>query len=395
MLRLLPALAAEHYTVYLNSPERSLLAAWPREIVHHTRDMPARGCYALGFIGYEHGQSLEPSLKNKLRDLPLPDVAFGLFDWIIELDHIKQTANLKYVEGFDAIKILARLDALEKPTEAQFQFNDKAESNFTPSTYKQAFNRIQQHLLEGDVYQVNLAQRFEAPFNGDAFALFTALQKISPAPFSAFMRLPEACVVSCSPERFIAVKGRTISTKPIKGTRKRGATDEADETLKQALLNSEKDRAENLMIVDLMRNDLGKICEPGSIHVPKLFDVESYPNVHHLVSTVTGKLKADVSAIDALNACFPGGSITGAPKIAAQNIITELEPHARHVYCGSIGYITPEGDMDINIAIRTGVVTEDRFYFWAGGGIVKDSVCEDEYQECLDKVAPFHAVTLI
>jgi len=257
----------------------------------------------------------------------------------------------------------------------------------TRSEYGRTFARVKSYLLEGDCYQVNLAQCFSAPVSGDPFAGYQALRWLNPAPFSAYLKTPFARILSSSPERFLAVREGRVETRPIKGTRPRGRTPEADAALQQELAESAKDRAENLMIVDLLRNDLGRVCTPGSVQVPELFAVESYATVHHLVSTVTGRLAPGRDAASLLRACFPGGSITGAPKIRAMEIIEELEPRRRGVYSGAIGYLGFDGAMDTNIAIRTLIHGANQIRFWAGGGIVHDSRVEEEYRETLDKAA--------
>jgi para-aminobenzoate synthetase component 1 len=226
-------------------------------------------------------------------------------------------------------------------------------------------------------------------FSGNTWDLYQTLRVKNPAPFSAYIPLPKGAILSCSPERFITVNQRQVNTMPIKGTAKREQDPILDKLAADNLLLSEKNHAENIMIVDLMRNDLGKDCITGSVQVTKLCELQSFTNVHHLVSTVRGELRADKQALDILRDCFPGGSITGAPKIRAMEIIDNCEPHRRHIYCGSIGYIDLNGNMDTNIAIRTAVVADNHLYFWGGGGIVKDSTASQEYQETLDKVQPF------
>jgi para-aminobenzoate synthetase component 1 len=213
------------------------------------------------------------------------------------------------------------------------------------------------------------------------------LRAINPAPFAAFLDFPDGRIVSSSPERFLCVRGERVETKPIKGTRPRSADPALDRALAEELRASEKDRAENVMIVDLLRNDLGKVCAPGSVRATRLFDVESYATVHQLVSTVEGRLAAGKHALDLVAACFPGGSITGAPKLAAMEIIEELEPQRRSIYCGAIGYVGYDGDMDTSIAIRTLLQHGDYMYAWAGGGVVADSNVDAEYQESFDKAA--------
>jgi para-aminobenzoate synthetase component 1 len=246
---------------------------------------------------------------------------------------------------------------------------------------------VRDYLYSGDCYQINLAQKFTATASGDALGAYLKLRKLSRAPYSAFMNLPGLQVLCNSPEQFVRVTGDQVETRPIKGTRPRSAANETDNLLAYELSQHHKDRAENLMIVDLLRNDLGKVCKTGSVSAPRLFEVESFANVHHLVSTVQGRLAPGRSAIDVLQACFPGGSITGAPKLRAMQIIDELEPDQRGLYCGAIGYIGFDGNMDTNIAIRTMVHCGGEIACWAGGGIVADSTADSEYQETLDKAS--------
>jgi para-aminobenzoate synthetase component 1 len=258
--------------------------------------------------------------------------------------------------------------------------------------YAGAFRRVQEHIRVGDCYQVNLTQRFEARADGDPWAAYLRLREINPAPFAAYLDFPDGRVLCSSPELFLRVTGDRVETKPIKGTRPRDTDRARDRALAEALRTSAKDRAENVMIVDLLRNDLGKTCVPGSVRATKLFDVESFASVHQLVSTVEGRLAPDKDALDLLEGCFPGGSITGAPKVRAMQIIEELEPQRRGVYCGAIGYVGYDGDLSLNIAIRTLVQHGDSIYAWAGGGVVADSDVDAEYQESLDKAAALLAV---
>jgi para-aminobenzoate synthetase component 1 len=246
---------------------------------------------------------------------------------------------------------------------------------------------VREYIYAGDIFQANLSQRFEAPLAQQPWAFYRTLRRANPAPFAAFFDVPDAPILSTSPERFLRVTAAGhVETRPIKGTRARGVGPEHDAALGQALTESAKDRAENLMIVDLMRNDLSRVCAAGSVRASELFVLERYATVHHLVSTVVGDLAPGVDVFDLLRAAFPGGSITGAPKLRAMEIIAELEPSRRGVYCGSIGYWSTTGEMDTSIAIRTAVVRNRRIYFSAGGGIVADSDPEQEYQETLDKV---------
>ena len=273
-----------------------------------------------------------------------------------------------------------------------FLLKSDIQANFSPETYKKAFQKIKHYLKEGDCYQVNLTQRFSADCQGEPWAVYQVLREVNAAPFSAYIHFPHVNVLSSSPERFLKLTGRHVETKPIKGTRPRKVEDHENVAQIADLQNSAKDRAENVMIVDLLRNDISKVCENGSVHVPKLFDIESYSTVHHLVSTVTGTLALDQHALDLLKHCFPGGSITGAPKIRSMEVIEEIEPHRRGIYCGAIGYVGFNGNMDTNIAIRTLVESANTIRFWAGGGIVNDSVVEDEYQESFDKAAALFQV---
>jgi para-aminobenzoate synthetase component 1 len=263
-------------------------------------------------------------------------------------------------------------------------------------TYADKFAQVQHYLLSGDCYQINLAQRFSAQYQGDEFNAYCALRTANQAPFSAFMRFEESAILSISPERFLQLHDNKVQSKPIKGTKPRSSNTKIDQENALALKKSAKDQAENVMIVDLLRNDISKVCQAGSVIVPELFTIESFPAVHHLVSTVEGKLSPKYDGTDLLRAAFPGGSITGAPKIRAMEIIENLEPQRRSVYCGSIGYLSACGNMDTSITIRTLVCQSDSkltgssstksIYCWAGGGLVADSSVECEYQETFDKV---------
>ncbi len=366
-----------------------LLRAELGERVVPIADIPFAGG-ALGYWSYDLARRMVtmPNIAHNAEQLP--DMAAGIYDWALVLDHQLRTASLVSHQRFAETTALLPLilDLLQGeqalPTDT-FRVHGSITSNFTSDSYADAFEQVQNYLQAGDCYQINLAQRFSAQAEGDAFAAYLKLRELSPAPYSAFLNLPQAQILCASPERFLRVQDSAVETKPIKGTRPRSSDVQQDKLLADELRRHPKDRAENLMIVDLLRSDLGKNCVPGSVRTPKLFEVESFANVHHLVSTVTGQLAAERDALDVLRDCFPGGSITGAPKQRAMQIIEQLEPHRRGVYCGAIGYIGFDGNMDTNIAIRTLVYSDNGIRCWAGGGIVADSVDTEEYQETFDK----------
>lgn len=263
------------------------------------------------------------------------------------------------------------------------------ELNFSREGYRRAIRRAKELIAAGEIYQVNLSQRFKVPQREEPGAFYRRLRGISPAPFGACLVDRDHAVFSNSPERYLLIDGDHIETRPIKGTRPRGRDGEEDRRLARELLQSEKDRAEHVMIVDLERNDLGRVCQYASVHVPRFEVIESYANVHHMVSTVAGRVHPSRDAVDCIRNSFPGGSITGAPKVRAMEVIDDLEPTARGVYCGSIGYIDFAGRVDLNIAIRTAVQKEDHLSFQVGGGIVADSDPDAEYEETLTKAQAF------
>ncbi len=352
---------------------------------------------AIGSFSYDLGRRFERLPETAIRDILHPELAVGLYDWAFVVDHHEQQSFLvggerdpRTRERWQELTGLAR--AGKGRHRPPFEVVSPVESNFTRASYAAAFDAVQEHIRRGDCYQVNLAQRFAARVRGDSFGAYLALRELSPAPFSAYLRTRHGEILCSSPERFLLVDGDRVETRPIKGTRRRGASAAADAERREELAQSVKDRAENVMIVDLLRNDLGKSCVPGSVEVAKLFAIESFAHVHHMVSTVTGRLAPDRHPLDLLRGCFPGGSITGAPKLRAMEIIDALEPQRRSVYCGSLGYLGYNGRMDTNIAIRTLLREGDAIYAWAGGGIVADSVCEAEYQESLDKASGLLAV---
>jgi para-aminobenzoate synthetase component 1 len=391
---------------------------------HATESVPGLPPFqggAAGYVAYGWSRALERLPLPRCDDLALPDVVFGVYDWVLAWDHdtssawlistgLPETASARRAQRASsrAAAVRERLRSADSPRAvvpprrdtrhlAQqapshamvggwWHPNLALRSSFTHDGYVEAIARVREYILAGDIYQANLSQRFEAPLSEPPWTLYRRLRCINPAPFAAFLDFPDVVVLSASPERFLRVDaGGHVETRPVKGTRPRGLGPEHDAALGAALEESAKDQAENLMIVDLMRNDLSRVCAPGSVHVPELFTLERYATVHHLVSTVVGELAAGMDALDLLRAAFPGGSITGVPKVRAMEIIAELEPSERGVYCGTIGYWSLTGELDSSIAIRTAVAQAGRVYFSAGGGIVADSDPEQEYRETLDK----------
>ena len=350
---------------------------------------------ALGYWGYDLGRHLERLPDWAEDDLGLPEMCLGFYDWALAHDASTgkswlissgmpdATAEMAEARAEDVMRRLS-----EKPREASasaLHAPASLQSNFTQKSYMTAVRRVKEYLEAGDAYQVNLSQRFRTPFEGDPWDLYQRLRRFNPAPFAAYLDLPEMTVLSASPEEFLRLEEGRVRVRPIKGTRPVGRTPEETALQAEALLASEKERAENVMIVDLIRNDIGRVCRIGSVEVPSLFDVEEHPTVLHLVSTITGDLLHTTDAVGLLKACFPGGSVTGAPKVRAMEIIEELEPVRRGIYCGAIGYISFTGDMATSITIRTLVLTQGEAFLQVGGGIVADSDPESEFQETLHK----------
>jgi len=370
---------------------------------------------AVGYFSYDLKDFNERLVDRALDDTRLADSLLCLYDCIAAFDHLKQEFFVVST-GFPAkgrenlyrkkarmenlintIKAADRMFIEEVPDlrfESAYSGTETVpKSNFTRNNYIKAVKAAKEYIKAGDIYQVNLSQRFKAKVDVKAFDLYAALRIINPAPFAAFLNFGDVKIISASPERFLKKESRSVQTRPIKGTRPRGKNKTDDIKLKKELLGSIKDRAENLMIIDLERNDLGRICEFGTVKVMEFMKCEEYATVFHLVSTIAGKLKKRTGAIDCLISCFPGGSITGAPKIRSMEIIEELEPVKRSIYTGSIGYISFNDNMDTSIAIRTLVMKGGDVYFHAGGGIVYDSEPEKEYQETLDKAKAMIEVT--
>ncbi|WP_419742994.1 aminodeoxychorismate synthase component I [Paraclostridium dentum] len=350
---------------------------------------------AVGYLSYDIGNYIEKLPRTAIDDTDVYDLYFGFYNFVIVVDHLLNKTFIA-TPGIDEqiesniLKDIEMKILNANKKDLEFDKNEnidevKLSSNFKKSEYINAIEKVRDYIKQGDIYQANLTQRFSGKTNLSSYQLYKRLRDVSKAPFAAFLNFENYQVLSNSPERFIKCIDNTIEARPIKGTRPRGKTVEEDNRLQEELRNSEKDKAELLMIVDLERNDLGKVSKIGTVKVPELFVIEPYANVSHLVSTVTGKLKDSLSSTDIIKATFPGGSITGAPKIRAMEIIDELEPTQRNVYTGSVGYIGFNGDMDFNIAIRTLIKKDENIFFQVGGGITWDSNPEEEYQETLDK----------
>lgn len=355
---------------------------------------------ALGYFSYDLHRRFIATPRVAKDDLELPEMMMGIYKrfvivdrlekavWLVSQDHNAEEARQARLWKQRLLEASASANPPPPPSRTSVK------PSITKEQYLSAFGRLQKYIHDGDCYQANLTQRFDAATPESGWDLFRRQRSINPAPFSAYLKLDTLEILSSSPERFLSLRKGTVETKPIKGTRPRSDNTEEDKAQEKALINSTKDRAENLMIVDLLRNDLGRVCTPGSIHCPELFAVESFATVHHLVSTIRGTLAEGEDALSLLEACFPGGSITGAPKIRAMEIIEELEPVRRGVYCGAIGYIGFDGAMDTNIVIRTITLKDGVATFSSGGGIVADSEAEDEYQESLLKAKALHALFL-
>lgn len=368
-----------------------------------------------GLMGYEVGLAWERLPRPQFHEFPVSDMALGMYDWVLAWDHEANRAWLishgfpeteahrREVRARQRLRRITELLCSPTPTRwksrqpdvaygdlaPQFPLADypAVTSNFTREQYLASVRRAIEYIYAGDVFQVNFSQRLLAPLREDPLDLYARLRLKNPAPFAGYFEHPDWVVASASPERFVRVDDGVVETRPIKGTRKRQAIPEADLFTGDELRESGKDQAENVMIVDLLRNDLSKVCQPGSIRVPELCVVETYETVQHLVSQVRGKLRAGVTGLDLLAAAFPGGSITGAPKVRAMEIIAELEPTERGPYCGSLCYAGFDGQMDSSILIRTFAVSRGWIQFSVGGGIVAQSDPESEYQETLTKAA--------
>jgi para-aminobenzoate synthetase component 1 len=358
----------------------------------------------VGYFSYDLCHFIEDLPSRAKDDLHLPECFLGFYDLMLVVDNLY---NKTYIlsTGFPEIESKARLSKArsrleqlkaeinryipEKPVAALNQDLEakgmNLTSNFTHTEYLQAVAQARQYIIEGDIFEVNLSQRFACDLTLSPYELYCKLRQINPAPFAAYLDFKEIKIVSSSPERFLRLRGDQVETRPIKGTIRRGKTPEEDHANAHILLGSLKDRAENMMIVDLERNDLGRVCKYGTVKVSELAILETFPTVFHLTSTIEGQLREHLSRIDLLKATFPGGSITGAPKVRAMEIIDELEPTRRSLYTGSLGYLSFNGNLDLSIVIRTFLIKDHKAYFQMGGAIVYDSDPEAEYQETLDK----------
>lgn len=380
-----------------------------RKLLHRYRSpgnsrLPFAGG-AIGYCSYEFGLRFERIAPAQADDLGVPDVELAFFDRVLAFQAVTGRAFLvaNSVDGTPEEMIANNLEQTVREALAveRRRWRDDVtaaggplRANFSKAEYLAAIARIKDYIAAGDVYQVNLSQRFTAPLAGHPFALYRRLRARSPAPFASYLNFGERQVLSSSPERFLRLRDGHVETRPIKGTRRRGRNPTEDAALCEQLVASEKDRAELLMIVDLERNDFGRVCEVGSIRCDELYRLEAHPTVFHLAATVSGKLSRGRDVFDCLRAAFPGGSITGAPKIRAMQIINQLEPHRRNVYTGAIGYIGFDGNCDLNVAIRTLQCTQGNVVYNVGGGIVWDSDPESEYQETLDKGRAMRAALL-
>jgi len=395
---------------------KTLRSEYSRWKIKPTDGVPPFQGGIAGLFGYGLSKQIEKLPSDSKAFIPSPDLSIGFYDWVLSFDLRKDevwlvstgfpeaTENLQNLRAKNRADVVIKL--LETPTKNHLTNLTQEELSYkTPENlfrlfkdehfycdnsaidYMKSVEKSIEYINAGDSFQINLSQRFWHPKFCDDRLLYELLSKTSPAPFSCYLNTSMGNILSASPERFLTLQNNKVITSPIKGTRPRGKTEKEDIDLANSLLNSPKDRAENVMIVDLLRNDLGRVCSFGSIQVEELCKLESFSNVHHLVSKVTGNLKPEHDALDLLLSCFPGGSVTGAPKIRSMEIISELETSPRGIYCGSAGYLGFDGSMDTNILIRSIFSSQKWLQFGAGGGIVADSNPNDEYLETLNKAS--------
>jgi anthranilate synthase component I len=370
--------------------------------VHH-RGLPRFYGGAVGYIGYDMVRFFEPKLRAtdcNPDELQLPDMVFMFTDTILIFDHVKHTikvvscahvnGNADKVYKAACAKVEELINTLRQPVRMPAQPKRKTaplkmQSNFTPASFKKMVLKAKEYIKAGDIIQVVPSQRFSVKVNADAFTIYRALRRINPSSYMYFLKCADFNIVGTSPEILVRKDEELVEVRPIAGTRPRGATDEEDDRLAKELLADPKERAEHIMLVDLGRNDIGRVCDYHTVKVPELMVIEKYSHVQHIVSDVVGRISKGKDCFDVLRACFPAGTVSGAPKIRAMEIIDELEPVKRGLYAGCIGYFSFSGNLDACIAIRTAVVKDGKAYVQAGGGIVADSVPETEYQETINK----------
>ena len=364
--------------------------------IHNTEELPPFQGGIIGYFGYELSKITENIKTSTIRDPDLPDLILPFYDWVLAHDNVTNNGYIFATGLPNKSKNSAkkRISEIMNYLASNQNISYKVEnppvlsnisSNFSKSKYLNSIKKIQKYIAEGEVYQVNLSQRFQSSFKGNPWILYNALRKSNVSAFASYLSFPHSTILSFSPEEFLNFEKGQVFTRPIKGTRPRGTNQKKDEIIAKSLLKSKKDLAENLMIVDVLRNDLGKVCKIGSVKTPYLFEIEKHPSVWHLVSCISGKLDPKKNIIDLIEATFPGGSITGAPKIRAMEIIEEIEPNSRGPYCGSIGYISCTGPMKTSIVIRTLIITDGKLYLQVGGGIVADSIPQLEFEETYHK----------
>ena len=369
-------------------------------------DLPRFTGGAVGYLSYDVVRLLERLPRSAEDDLRVPDVLFGIYDTVLAFDHLKQRIQIvsnvmtedagrrvpaRALRGrYDAAR--RRIEAIEsllqRPAASRARRRARRgrwSSNITESQYEENVKRAKDYIRAGDIFQVVLSQRFERSASAAPFAIYRALRRINPSPYMYYLDFGEVALAGASPEMLVRVEGDRIRTRPIAGTRPRGRNEDEDQALERELVDDPKERAEHVMLVDLGRNDLGRVSRPGTVEVSRLMDVERYSHVMHLVSEVTGKLRADRDAFDGLLACFPAGTVSGAPKVRAMEIIEELETTRRGPYAGAVGYVDFSGNLDSCITIRTTVMARGVAHVQAGAGIVADSIPEQEYRECLSK----------
>jgi anthranilate synthase component 1 len=352
---------------------------------------------AVGFAAYDAVRYYEPLPNAPPDDRNLPDLCFGFYDQMVVFDHVAKTATVvvltengtdaaerridEIVERLSSVEATPKLLMIDPKSDATLQWK----SNFTKEGFEKAVVKSKEYIAAGDFFQIALSQRLEVESKATPFDVYRMLRVVNPSPFMVYFAAPAATLVASSPEIMVRVENGKITTRPLAGTRPRGKDDDEDKQLAAELLADPKERAEHVMLVDLGRNDVGRVAELGSVKIDDLMTVERYSHVMHITSNVSGMLRPDLHAIDALAACLPAGTVSGAPKVRAMQVIDELEPHRRGPYAGAIGYVDFTGNMDTCIGLRTMVAKDGKFYIQAGAGIVYDSVPESEYFETLNK----------